>query len=70
MKHYIRDKHTGEYQYFGYDEGWSEGGISEYWYLVYVDKADATEFDSWEKAEAAISLTENDTSDYFIEGEW
>ncbi len=68
--YYIRDKKSGEYQFFGYDEGYydedSDRYRGEYWYLIDEDKSWASEFYSYEQALFAIEDAEESLDDYEI----
>ncbi len=67
MPYYIIDKEKKERQYYGYDEGWVDEGISDYYYLVGVrSKKAATEFDDKASAVLAIIYSEGSLDDYVI----
>lgn len=70
MAYYIKDKETGEWMRFGYDEGWYDEEndclYGDYWYLVSDDFKYAADFDSEEDALRAIWSAEEDLEDYEI----
>jgi hypothetical protein len=67
MTYYVINKETKEYQYYGYDEGYPEEYISDYYYLVGVkSKSEATEFNDRYSASMAIVYSEGSVEDYDI----
>ena len=70
MSYYIKDKETGDWCYFGYDEGYydedREDVCGGYWYLITEHFQYATEFASEGDALRAIWAAEGDKEDYRI----
>ena len=50
MAYYIKDKQTGEWQYYGYSDEFPDG----YWYLSGTDLKCATKFDFIDQCRFAI----------------